>query len=113
MISAAGFGVDRLDAELARAQIIESGEAPRSLVTMNSQVTYENTNSGEKHTVRLVYPRDADVSQNQISVLAPLGTALLGLREGQAIEWEMPGGTRRIKILKVLYQPEAAGDWEL
>src|SRR5690606_25599508 len=84
-----------------------------NLVTMNSQVTYENLHSGKKHTVWLVYPRDANIRENKISVLAPLGSALLGLSEGQEVEWLMPGGARRLKILDVAYQPEAAGDWDL
>lgn len=113
MNSAVGSSVDHLDTELARAQIIEPQEAPRTLVTMNSRVTYENFKSGKRRTVRLVYPRDADVAANRISVLAPLGSALLGLSEGQEIEWTMQGGTRKIKVLEVVYQPEAAGDWDL
>lgn len=113
MISATGLTVDRLDTELARAQIIEPKDVPPNLVTMNSRVTYENMKSGDRHTVRLVYPRDANAGENQISVLAPLGSALLGLSEGQQIEWVMPGGIRGIKILEIVYQPEAAGDWDL
>jgi regulator of nucleoside diphosphate kinase len=80
---------------------------------MNSKVTYEDVKSGKRQTVRLVYPRDANVSKDRISVFAPLGSALLGLREGQEIEWTMPGGVRRIKVVEVLYQPEAAGDFHL
>ena len=113
MNSASGFDIDRLDSELARAQIIDPKDAPRSLVTMNSQVTYEDVKSGKRHTVRLVYPRDANATKGQISVLAPLGSALLGLREGQESEWTMPGGVRRIKVVEVIYQPEAAGDFDL
>lgn len=110
MSSASGIEVDRLDSELARAQIIDPKDAPRSLVTMNSQVTYEDVKAGKRHSVRLVYPWDANATKDQISVLAPLGSALLGLREGQEIEWTMPGGVRRIKVVEVAYQPEAAGD---
>lgn len=113
MNSASEFDVERLDSELARAKIIDQKEAPRTLVTMNSEVTYEDVKSGKRRTVRLVYPRDANVSKNQVSVFAPLGSALLGLREGQEIEWKMPGGVRRIKVVEILYQPEAAGDWNL
>lgn len=113
MRSASGFDVDRLDSELARAQIIDQKEAPRSLVTMNSEVTYEDLKSGKRHTVRLVYPGDANVTKNQISVLAPLGSALLGLRDGQKVEWPMPRGIRKMKVVEVVYQPEAAGDFDL
>lgn len=113
MRSASGVDVDRLDSELARAQIIDQKEAPRSLVTMNSEVTYEDLKSGKRHTVRLVYPRDANARKNQISVLAPLGSALLGLRDGQKVEWPMPRGIRKMKVVEVVYQPEAAGDFDL
>lgn len=113
MVSATGSSVDRLDTELARARIVDPKDIPPNLVTMNSRVTYENMKSRERHTVRLVYPRYANAGESQISVLAPLGSALLGLSEGQEIEWVMPGGIRRIKILEVVYQPEAAGDWDL
>ncbi len=113
MASSARFSVGPLDSELARAQIVEPEEVPCNLVTMNSIVTYENTNSGERRTVRLVYPHEANVAENRVSVLAPLGSALLGLCEGQQIEWLMPGGTRGLKIIEVVYQPEASGDWDL
>lgn len=111
--SADGFDTTRLEMELERARVVDPREAPPNLVTMNSVVTYKNSSSGELRTVRLVYPRDADVNQDKISVVAPLGTALLGLREGQEIEWLMPGGHRKIAIEKVVYQPEAAGHWDL
>lgn len=113
MTAALDPNADRLDLELERARVIEPGEVPPNLVTMNSQVTYESLESGERHTVRLVYPRDADVADKRISILAPLGSALLGLSEGQEIGWVMPGGVRKIRALKVVYQPEAAGDWHL
>lgn len=60
----------------------------------------------------MVFPGKANVDQKAISVLAPMGTALLGYREGDVIEWEVPAGTRRLKVLEVMYQPERAGDFQ-
>jgi regulator of nucleoside diphosphate kinase len=74
---------------------------------------YEDLASKRHQTIQLVYPDEADASQHKISILAPLGSALLGLEQGAVIDWIMPGGTRRIKLVEILYQPEAAGDWEL
>jgi regulator of nucleoside diphosphate kinase len=69
--------------------------------------------SGKVITFTLVFPSDADVEQDKISVLAPLGTAVLGYRLGDTFEWRMPGRVRRLKLEQVLYQPEAAGDYHL
>lgn len=108
-----GLDAEKLDMELARAKIVDPVHVPPNLVTMNSTLTYQSLPSGEEHTISLVYPKDADASGGRISVLAPLGSAILGLTEGQEIAWGMPGGARRLRILKVVYQPEAAGDWHL
>jgi regulator of nucleoside diphosphate kinase len=80
---------------------------------MNSDVTYEELLSGVQRTVRVVYPDKADAARGWISVLAPLGSALLGLRVGQEIEWRMPSGMRRVRVLAVPYQPEANGGFDL
>ena len=111
--AAVGLDTDRLDAELERAQLVESKDISPRVVTMNSRLVYEDLASKRSQTIQLVYPDDADASQHKISILAPLGSALLGLEEGATIDWVMPGGTRRIKLVKILYQPESAGDWEL
>jgi regulator of nucleoside diphosphate kinase len=104
---------ERLDAELARAQLLPQTEIPADLVTMNSDVVYEDATSGERRAIRLVYPRDAEATRGYVSVLAPIGSALLGLREGQEIEWPTPSGRRRLRVLAVPYQPERAGDFAL
>lgn len=104
---------ERLDAELARAQVVSRGDVPEDVVTMNSDVVYEDTSSGNQRRVRVVYPQDADVERGWVSVLAPLGSALLGLRVGQVIDWRMPSGIRRLRIAAVPYQPEASGDSSL
>jgi regulator of nucleoside diphosphate kinase len=96
-----------LKRELDRAIVVSSVAVPPDVATMNSMVRYIDETSGEQRTVFLVYPHKADGSAGKISVLAPVGTALLGLSEGQAIEWGFPDGSRRrLKLLEVVYQPE-------
>jgi regulator of nucleoside diphosphate kinase len=109
----AALNTERLDEELARAFVVEPREVAPDVVTMNSEIEYKDSESGQARTVRLVYPHQADANRGWVSVLAPLGSALLGLRVGQEITWEMPSGKRRLQISAVIYQPEAAGDWEL
>lgn len=98
-----------LDGELHRATIVPRAAVPADVVTMNSDVVYED-DSGTRRTVRVVYPRDADGERGWVSVLAPIGSALLGLRVGQHIDWRLPAGPRRLRVVDVPYQPEAAGD---
>jgi len=105
--------VNRLRHELERARIVVSREVSERVVTMNSQVVLRDLDSGQEFTCRLSFPDDANVEAGRLSVLAPVGTAILGYREGNVIEWEVPAGTRRIRIEKILYQPEAAGDYHL
>ncbi|KAB2900071.1 MAG: nucleoside diphosphate kinase regulator [Kofleriaceae bacterium] len=100
---------ESLDAELRRAVIVDQRAIPGDVVTMNSEVEYEDVGSGTRRTVRVVFPREADASAGRVSVLAPIGTALLGLRTGQTIAWRTPGGVREIRVVEVRYQPEAAG----
>ena len=104
---------ESLDAEIHRAVIVEQRAIPADVVTMNTEVVYEDAATGARRTVRVVYPKDADATAGRVSVLAPIGTALLGLRAGQAIAWQTPGGMREIRIVEVRYQPEAAGDFGL
>jgi regulator of nucleoside diphosphate kinase len=99
-----------LEAELKRANVVESNEVPADVVTMNSKVLFRNLDSKEEMTYSLVFPEDANIESGAISILAPVGTALLGYREGSTVEWAVPSGRRRFKIEKILYQPEASGD---
>ncbi|KFL36744.1 nucleoside diphosphate kinase regulator [Arenimonas donghaensis] len=100
-----------LAAELGRANVIEPENMPADVVTMNSRVTCVDDVGGETHRLTLVYPRDADVDRHRVSVLAPVGTALLGLSVGQSIDWNAPGGrSLRLRVTAIDYQPEAAGD---
>jgi regulator of nucleoside diphosphate kinase len=103
-----------LEEELARAVVVPVDEIPADVVTMNSKVRFADQATGESSEVTVVYPRHADVEAGKVSVLAPIGTALLGLKVGETIEWTMPTGkTRKLEIINVLYQPEAAGDTDL
>ena len=68
---------------------------------------------GEEETYTLVYPENMDMSQGKVSILAPIGTAMLGYRVGDVFEWEVPAGNRRLKVEKLLYQPEDSGDFDL
>ncbi len=105
--------VDLLTAELDRAEVVEPAEIGSDVVTMNSTVVVEDLDRGERRTLTLVYPTQADLTSGRISVLAPVGAALLGLRAGQAIAWPVPGGTRRVRVVSVQWQPEAAGELHL
>ncbi len=105
---------DDLEAELDRANIVEPREIPPDVVTMNSMVTFKIESSDKEFSLTLVYPKDAGDSETKISVLAPVGSALLGLREGDEISWPKPGGgSLEVRILKVTYQPERAGEFQL
>jgi len=80
---------------------------------MNSRVILQDVDTDEEMNYVLVFPKDADVSKGAISVLAPVGTAILGYSKGDVIEWRVPAGMRRIRIKEILYQPESAGDFHL
>ena len=98
---------DPLRRELARAVVVSSEAVPPDVATMNSMIRYVDETSGEQRTVFLVHPEKADGSAGKLSVLAPVGTALLGLSEGQAIDWDFPDGSRRrLRLLEVVWQPE-------
>lgn len=105
--------VTRLENELDRANVVAPTEVPDDIVTMNSTITFTMADGKESFTKTLCYPRDMDNSNNKISVLAPIGAALLGLSVGQTIEWPAPNGkTLQVSISAVDYQPERAGDYQ-
>jgi regulator of nucleoside diphosphate kinase len=99
--------------ELERGRVVAPGDVPRGVVTMHSQVRVRDLKADESDTFTLVYPDQADINEGRLSVLAPLGIALLGAKAGQVVSFEAPGGPRRLKVEKILYQPEAAGDFHL
>jgi regulator of nucleoside diphosphate kinase len=101
-----------LEEELARANVVAPEEVPPNVVTMNSTVKFRVDAANEEFTLTLVYPEDVDGSNGKISVLAPVGSALLGLATGDAIEWPRPGGgVLGVRIVDVTYQPERSGDY--
>ncbi len=103
---------DALLEELERAEVVEPNEIPPTVVTMNSTVRFAIENSDEEFCLTLVYPRDVNGNADRISVLAPVGSALLGLSTGDHIEWPRPGGgTVKVTIKEVVYQPERAGEF--
>ena len=104
---------ESLETELHRAVIVRQREVPPDVVTMNTELVYEDVERRARREIRVVYPKDADAATGRISVLAPIGAALLGLRVGQVIEWPVPGGTRTIRVAEIRYQPEAAGHLDL
>ena len=97
-----------LEAELARAEIVGADEIPADVITMNSRAELLDLATGERMEFTLVYPMDANIEAGKISVLAPLGTAMLGYRVGDEFEWIVPYGLRRLKVVAVHFQPEAS-----
>jgi regulator of nucleoside diphosphate kinase len=103
----------KLELELEQAVTVPSEEVPVDVITMRSRVRLSDLNTGEEVVYTLVFPSEANFDEGKISVLAPIGTAMLGYREGSIIEWPVPSGLRRLKVEEILYQPEAAGDYNL
>ncbi len=101
-------GADALRTELDRAEVVEPGDMPGDIVTMNTTARFAD-DDGTDYTLTLVYP-DAAGKPGTVSIMAPVGSALLGLKVGQSIEWRLPGGKQtRLRVLEVLDQPEARG----
>ena len=101
---------EALEAELSRATVVGHDEVPAGVVTMNSRVHCREESTGKDYHLTLVYPQNAG-KEGTVSVLAPVGTALLGMSAGQHIDWPAPGGkVLKLTLLAIEYQPEAAGD---
>ena len=96
--------------ELGRADVLEPQEIPPTVVTMNSTVRFTVENKDE-FVLTLVYPKDVEGQPDRISVLAPVGSALLGLSVGDSMAWPMPGGVVNVTIEELVYQPERAGEF--
>ena len=104
--------VNDLEEELERAAVVAPEDIPGDVVTMNSTVKFRVDASNEEFTLTLVYPKDMDTSNDKISILAPVGSALLGLSRGDEIDWPRPGGgVLHVRIDEITYQPERAGDY--
>jgi len=99
--------------ELERAVVVRSEEIPHDVITMHSQVVLRDLDDDEEMTCSLVYPDEADVNDNKISVLAPIGMAVLGYRVGDVVNWDIPGGVVRLQVEKILFQPESSGNFDM
>lgn len=103
-----------LEEEIGRANVIAQKDISREVVTMNSKIKFIDETSNAESEMTLVYPQDANLEGGKISILAPVGIALLGLSVGQSINWKMPNGSmKKLKVKEVIYQPEASGQFEL
>ena len=105
--------LDDLSREIERGAEVRPQEIPPDVVTMNSRVRVTDIESQATQVYTIVFPADADYEKGRISILAPLGTALLGYRVGDVVNWHVPRGVRRLRIDEIVYQPEAAGDFHL
>ncbi len=108
-----GRHLEELGQELLRAEVVDPTGIPPDVITMNTRVCLSDMVSGEDLIYTLVFPGDANLESGKISVLAPIGTAMIGYRTGDRITWQVPGGIKKLKVKKILYQPEAAGDFHL
>lgn len=104
---------DKLIAELDSATIVEPEAIPSNIVTMNSIVRLSFLNSNKQVQFQIVYPSQANIKENKISIFSPIATALIGYKVGDEIEWIVPAGLTQLKIDEIVYQPEAAGDFDL
>lgn len=102
-----------LQAELEHARVVTPTDVPPDVITMNSKARLRDLDTGEEMIFTLAFPGNASIEHDRISVVAPIGTAMLGHRIGDEFEWEVPAGSVRLRVEEVLYQPEAAGDFHL
>lgn len=105
--------LDDLIFELDRAVVTPKEEIPSDVITMHSQVVLRDLDNDEELIYTLVYPTEANLDANKISVLAPIGTAILGYRVGDVLDWKIPNGTLRLRVEKILFQPESSGQFDL
>jgi regulator of nucleoside diphosphate kinase len=105
--------LEELKKEVEKAVVVPSKDIPKDVITMNSTVRLVDLDSKDEYEYTLVFPEAADSATGKISILAPVGTAMLGFRVGDVIEWPVPAGKRRLKVKAILYQPEASGNYNL
>jgi len=101
-----------LEKELNRSKVVDSKKIPKDIITMDTKVCIKDLDTNKEEVCWLVFPANADPNHNRVSILTPIGTALLGYKTGDIIEWKVPGGIRKLKIKKILYQPETAGNYK-
>jgi regulator of nucleoside diphosphate kinase len=100
----------KLAEEIEKASVVLPDQIPSDVITLNSTARLVDRETKEEMVYSLVFPEDADTSEGKISILAPIGTAMLGYKAGDTFEWDTPGGKRIILVEEILYQPEAAGE---
>lgn len=105
--------LDALEDELDRATVVTPAEVPPTVVTMNSEVRITELDTGCERRLTVVFPSLADIDDGRISVLAPMGLALLGARQGETVSWRTHRGTRTLRVEEIVFQPEAAGRFDL
>ncbi len=105
--------LERLKAELDKARVLPPKDVPGNVVTMNSIVRIKDLDTGEEKTFALVFPGKAGAGGKAVSILAPIGIALIGYKEGDIIEWHIPGADIRLQIMEIVYQPERLGNYDL
>ena len=105
--------LEGLTKELMKAEIVDSTEIPSNVITMNTRVLLNDLEHNVTKEYVVAYPGDANIEQNRVSVLSPLGTAMIGCRVGHILKVKTPTGERRLKVQKILYQPEKAGHYHL
>jgi regulator of nucleoside diphosphate kinase len=99
----------RLNTDLEVATVVEPEAIPADVITINSRVVVEDLDDGDEETWLLTLPNEASVSNQRLSVLSPLGTALLGAREGEVVKWESREASGRVRVMQILFQPESVG----
>ena len=104
---------EKLLKELNSAQIVEPDSIPSNVVTMNSIVKLSFLNKNQQLQFQIVYPDQANLKEKKISIFSPIATALIGYQVADEIEWIVPSGLTKIRIDEIIYQPEAAGDFDL
>jgi regulator of nucleoside diphosphate kinase len=102
-----------LERGIRKCKVVDSKKAPPTVVTMNSKVKLRDLETNGEMIFTLVFPKNANIDKGRISVMSPIGTAILGYSVGDSLEWPVPAGKRKIKIEEMFYQPEAAGDYHL
>lgn len=103
--------LEELESELLRAELVSPQDIPPDVITMNSTVRLQDLATKKELEYTLVYPAEANIENNRVSILAPVGIAMIGYRVGDTVSWKVSTGVKRLKIKKILYQPEAEGDF--
>ncbi len=111
--SISSLEVEKLLSELESAEIVEPHAIPSDVVTMNSIVKLNFLNSNKQVQFQIVYPEQADLKEHKISIFSPIATALIGYKVGAQIDWVVPAGLTQLEIEEIVYQPEAAGEFDL